>query len=73
MSSSSTDEVGGGGGGKGGAGRWALSSHAHLKCGDIIKSLEGIKEGEDAILKHEPAILHVRCANMERVSLLPFS
>jgi len=54
--------------GKGGGGRWLLSSHAPVSPGTVQAALARVGAGEDAVLKHEPAIMHVRCVDMAWVS-----
>jgi tRNA G37 N-methylase Trm5/tRNA(Phe) wybutosine-synthesizing methylase Tyw3 len=56
-----------GGHGKGGSGRWLMSSHTPVARGAIRSAIEdGVAAGavSDAVLKHEPAILHVRCVDL---------
>ncbi len=51
-----------------GGGRWALSSHAPVEVGAVLAAMATVTAQEDAVLKHEPAILHVRCCDLQWVS-----
>lgn len=51
-----------------GGGRWALSSHAPVALGAVSSAMATVTAREDAVLKHEPAILHVRCCDLQWVS-----
>lgn len=50
--------------------RWVLASHAPVSTARVEQAVDealNLSKNSDAILKHEPSIMHVRCVDLNWV------